>query len=179
METSLQASNGLPRTRRRMTDSVQRIARAPFTALAREEVRVAIDGVEQLVMVERQERPRGGWQVYWRAPCCDRRCCALFVVPNAPAGSVLTCRKCFPGGLTYRSQHVLHPALIRAAKLRRKLGAAPGVLSKLPPRPPHWRSDYWARTLAELAAAENVIAELLGATLREVKRRRGRLHGPR
>jgi hypothetical protein len=175
METSLQASNGLPRTRRRFVDSVQKIARAPFTALAREEVRVAIDGIEQLVMVERQERPRGGWQAYWRAPCCDRRCCALFVVPNAPAGSALTCRKCFPGGLTYRSQHVLHPAMIRAAKLRRRLGAAPGVLSRLPPRPPHWRSDYWERSLRELAAQEAVIAEPLSATLREVKRRKARL----
>jgi hypothetical protein len=176
MDARLIASNGPPRkpSHKRFVDSVQRVARAPFTALAREEVRVAIDGVEVLVMVERQERPRGGWQVYWRAPCCDRRWCHLFVVPSAPAGSALTCRKCFPGGLTYRSQHVLNPALIRAAKIRRKLGAAPGVLSKLPRRPAHWRSDYWQQSMRDLAAAERVIAELLNATLREVKRRKAR-----
>jgi len=91
----------------------------------------------------------------------------------------VACRKCFPGGLTYRSQHILNPALTHAAKIRKRLGGAPGVLSALPKRPPHWRRDYWARTLAQLAAAESVIAELLGATLREVKRRKGRLHGPR
>jgi len=168
MDARLIASNGPPRTRQQMIDGVQRIARAPFTALAREEVRVVVDGVELLVMVERQERPRGGWQVYWRAPCCDRRCCHLYVL-----GGALACRVCL--GLDYRSRHVLHPALIKAAKIRKRLGAAPGVLSKLPKRPAHWRRDYWARTLAELAAAEGVILELLGATMREVKRRKARL----
>src|SRR5215471_16995414 len=170
MDARLIASNGPPRTRQQMIDGVQRIARAPFTALAREEVRVVIDGVEILVMVERQERPGGGWQVYWRCPGCDRRCCHLYVL-----NSTLACRLCL--SLDYPSRHVLHPALIRAAKLRRRIGAAPGVLSKLPPRPRHWRSDYWARTLAELAAAESVIAELLGATLRAVKRRKVKFDG--
>jgi hypothetical protein len=150
-----------------MLDSVQRIARAPFTALARGEAIVAIDGAEMLVMVERQERPGGGWQVYWRCPRCDRRCCHLYVLDGA-----LACRVCH--GLDYRSRHVLHPALLKAAKIRRKLGAAPGLLSKLPKRPPHWRSDYWNRTLAELAAAERVITELLGATLRAAKRQKAR-----
>jgi hypothetical protein len=175
MKANLQSKSGLPRTHKRMIDSVQQIARAPFTALARGEARVVIDGAEVLVEVERQERPHGGWQVYWCCPECSRRCCALFVVGNAPAGSPVACRKCFPGGLTYRSQHTLHPALTKAARIRRRIGAAPGVLSKLPPRPPHWRRDYWARTLADLSAAESVIAELLGATLREVKRRKARL----
>jgi len=83
--------SGPPRTHRRMVEGVQKIARAPFTALARGEARVVIDGrcggrslsavadndfsgVEVLVSVERQERPRGGWQVYWHCPRCDRRC---------------------------------------------------------------------------------------------------------
>jgi hypothetical protein len=120
-----------------------------------------------MVMVERQQRPRGGWQAYWRCPGCDRRCCALFIVAG-----VLRCRKCH--SLTYRSQHTLNPAITRAAKLRRRLKAPAGVLSPLPKRPPHWRSDYWARTLAKLAAAESVIAELLSATVREAKRQRER-----
>jgi hypothetical protein len=187
METTLQSSCGPPRGHKRMLDAVQKIgpppARSPLGTLARGEVELIVGGTKVSLAVERQERPRGGWQVYWRAPCCDRRCCALFVVANAPAnapaGSALTCRKCFPGGLTYRSQHTLHPALIRAAKLRRKLGAAPGLLSRLPPRPRHWRSDYWTRTVADLAAAEAVIADLLGATVRAAKRQKARLDGRR
>src|SRR5262249_30204634 len=114
----------------------------------------------------------GGDKACGRALCGDRRCCALFIVSG-----VLRCRKCH--SLTYRSQHTLNPALTRAAKLRRKLGAASGLLSRIPPRPPHWRRDYWARTLADLAAAESVIGELLGATLRKVKRRKARFDGPR
>src|SRR5262249_43394706 len=86
---------------------------------------------------------------------------------------VLACRVCL--GLDYRSRHVLHPALTRSTKLRRKLGAAPGLLSKLPKRPAHWRRDYWERSLRDLAAAEDEIGELLGATLRELKRRSRRV----
>src|SRR5262245_24748654 len=189
MEAALRWS-GPPRTKRRFVDAVQKIGPPPARALdgtlARETLTLVIDGVEQPVEVERQARRYGGAQGYWRCPVCDRRCCHLFVVGNAPTkrvstlltpvGSPVACRLC-AGPLDYRSRHVLHPALIRAAKLRRKLGAAPGLLSRLPPRPPHWRSDYWARTLADLAAAERVIAELLGATLREVKRRKARLDG--
>src|SRR5262249_34328966 len=146
-------------TGRRMVENVQRIARAPLPALARGEARVIIDGVELMVAVERQERPHGGWQAYWHCPVCDRRRCHLFVLSGA-----LACRVCH--GLDYRSRHVLHPALSRAAKLRRKLGAAPGVLSKLPRRPPHWRRDYWLRSLRELQMHERVIADMLGAAVR-------------
>jgi len=176
MEASLQASNGPSRTRKRFVDAVQRIgpplARGSLGDLARERVQFVVGGVEVGVEVERQPRPNGGAIGYWRCPHCDRRCCALFIVSG-----VLRCRKCH--SLTYRSQHTLNPALTRAAKLRRKLGAAFGLLSRIPPRPPHWRRDYWARTLADLAAAESVIGELLGATLREVKRRKARIDGRR
>ena len=90
---------------------------------------------------------------------------------------VLLCRCCHK--LDYRSRHVLHPALIRAAKLRRKLDAAPGLLSRLPPRPPHWRRDYWARALRDLAAAESVLVEMLRATVRAAKRQRVKTNGRR
>ena len=179
MEASLRWS-GAPRPRRRFVDAVPKVgpppARSPLGDLARETLVLVVGGAEVEIEIERQERPNGGAIGYWHCPVCDRRCCALFVVGNASAGSPVACRLC-AGPLDYRSRHVLHPAMTKAAKLRKKLGAAPGPLSKLPPRPPHWRSDYWARTLAELAAAEGVIAELLGATLREVKRRKARLDG--
>src|SRR5215471_15396006 len=165
-------STGRPRTTKRMVEDAQKVAPPPSCPLAREAVTLLVGGFEQVVEIVRQPRHLGGTQAFWLCPKCSTLRAHLYVL----AGE-LGCRACLH--LDYRSRHVLHPALTRAAKLRRKLGAAPGVLSKLPPRPPHWRSDYWARTLAELAAAENVIAELLGATLREVKRRRGRLHGPR
>src|SRR5262245_53231848 len=172
METSLQSSNGLPRTRRRFVDAVQKIgpppARSPFGDLARETIVLVIDGVSTPVEVERQARPCGGAQGYWLCPACSRRCCALFIIRNA-----LRCRVC--GSLDYRSRHVLHPALIRAAKLRRKLGAGPGLLSAIPKRPPRWRRDYWLRMVRELQLHERVIGDMLGATLRAVKRHKARL----
>jgi len=87
--------------------------------------------------------------------------------------SAVICHK-----LRYRSKRVPR-AVRRAARLRRKLGAAPGLLSPVPPKPKYGRWDYWTRTVAELAAAETVIAEMLGATVRALERRKGRLHGRR
>jgi hypothetical protein len=92
----------------------------------------------------------------------------------------LACRCCHK--LDYRSMHVLqkHPAVVRAAKLRRKLGAAPGLMSPLPLRPRHKkqaaRYDRLARALAE---QEAVLVRMLGGIVRALKRRKGRLHGPR
>jgi len=140
--------------------------------IARETLTFVIDGAKQPVEIERQERPRGGAQGYWLCPVCSRRCCALFVIGNG-----LKCRLC--GSLDYRSRHTLNPALTKAAKLRRKLGAAPGLLSAIPKRPPRWRRDHWARAVADLVAVESVIAEMLSATVRALERRKGRLHGPR
>src|SRR5262245_16961878 len=169
METFLHPA-GLPRTRKRFVDAVQKVASPPAHGVARERLVLVVGGELVEIEVERQARPRGGAQGYWLCPVCDRRCCHLFIVAG-----VLRCREC--PALTYRSQHVLHPALTHAAKIRKRLGAAPGVLSRLPPRPPHWRSDYWERSLADLAAAERVIVEMLGATMREMKRRKARLDG--
>jgi len=172
MEAKLQSQCGLPRTRRRMLDSVQRVASPPARALdgslARGEVEFVVGGAKVVVEVERQPRPRGGAQGYWRCPRCDRRCCSLFVIG---IGSLL-CRKC--AGLDYRSRHVLHPALTKAAKLRKRIGAQPGVLSKLPKRRPHWRRDYWARTVAQLAEAERVLVDMLNATVRAAERQKAR-----
>jgi len=70
-------------------------------------------------------------------------------------------------------------ASIRAAKLRQKLGAEPGLLSPVPRKPRHWSPAYYARAVSELAAQERVIAGLLGGIVRALERRKGRLHGPR
>jgi hypothetical protein len=86
------------------------------------------------------------------------------------------CRVC--GKLTYRSRHVPR-AVARAAKLRRRLGGAPGLLAPLPRKPRHWSPVYYRRLIGELIAAEGVIREMLGGTIRALERRKGRLHGPR
>ena len=125
----------------------------------------------QVVEVERQDRINGT-QGYWRCRKCETLRSHLYVV-----GGVLACRVCH--GLDYRSRHVLHPAMTRAAKLRRKLGAAPGLLSPLPRKPRHWSPVYYRRLVAELIATERVLRDMLGATVQALERRKGRLHGPR
>jgi hypothetical protein len=161
-----------------MVDQVQRIgpppAGSPFGDLARETLVLVVGGERVEVEVERQSRPHGGCQGYWRCGGCDRRCCALFIILSDGRPS-LRCRKC--AGLIYRSQHTLHPALIRAAKLRRRLGAEPSILAPIPPRHPRWRRDYWLRMVRELQLHERVLVELLSATLRAVKREKVKLDG--
>jgi len=163
-------------TAKRFVETTPKVAAPPATSplgrLARETLTLLVDGVEVSVEVERQERPRGGCQGYWCCPRCERRCCALFIVEGA-----LACRVCHH--LDYRSRHILHPALIRAVKLRRRLGAVPGLLSPLPPRPPRWSRAYYGRLVAELAQQEAIIAGMLDGIVRALKRRKGRLHVPR
>jgi len=69
---------------------------------------------------------------------------------------------------------------MRAAKIRRKLGAAPGLMSPLPPRPKHnMQAARYDKLVRELAVEEATLARLLGDTVAALKRRKGRLHGPR
>jgi hypothetical protein len=147
------------------------VAPPPSTGLAHEEVRVVIDGVEQVVEIVRQDRIHGQ-EAYWLCPRCSALRWHLYL-----RDGVLACRVCH--GLSYRSQHV--PTVVaRAARLRRKLGAEPSLLSPLPPRPRNiWRAAWYDRLVRELAAQEAVIAEMLGATIQALERRKGRLHGPR
>jgi hypothetical protein len=76
------------------------------------------------------------------------------------------CRVCL--GLSYACKHTRNTAAIRARKLRRRLGGFPGLLSPIPPRPRHWRRDYYARAIAELVAVEATLA----ARLRDMVGRR-------
>ena len=124
-------------------------------------------------MVERQERINGGQQGYWRCPRCERLCSDLFIVDAS-----LLCRVC--ARLSYRSQRVLNRAITRAVKLRRRLGAAPGLLSPLPSRPQHNKqAERYDRLARALAAEEATLVRLLGGIVSSLKRRKGRLHGPR
>jgi hypothetical protein len=151
-----------------MVDTVQRVANAPFGPLAREALTLRIGEAEQVVEVERQDR-LNGTQAYWRCPKCDALRQHLYVV-----GGELACRVCL--GLDYWSRHVPR-AVARAAKLRRKLGAAPGLLSPIPRKLRHWSPVHYRRLVAELVATEHVLRDMLGATVKALERRKGRLHG--
>jgi hypothetical protein len=130
--------------------------------LAREDVTFRVDGAVQVVEVVRQERRLGGTQAYWVCPKCGTLRSHLYVV-----GGELACRCCHD--LDYRSRHVLHPAVTRAAKLRRKLGAAPGLLSPIPRKPQHWSPVYYRRLVDELVATERVLRDMLGDTIRALE----------
>jgi len=169
-----------PKESWRLVDAGGSDACSPFGRVAREGrpetiALVVGDGEPVEVEVERQERPHGGCQAFWRCPGCDRRCCALFIVDD-----LLRCRCCHR--LDYRSRHVLrdYPALARAAKLRRRLNAAPGLLSPLPPRPRHhMQAARYDRLARALAVEEATLARMLDGIVHALKRRKGRLHGPR
>src|SRR5262249_13275053 len=127
---------------------------------AREDaVTLRIDGREMLVEVAWeaiQSRPYG-WRVYLICGRCGMQRHALFLVPmSGPGGtnSSLLGRCC--GGLRYPCRTVGNRLPLRAAKLRRKLGAQPSLLAPLPPRPKHntaaKRFDRIARELALIEA---------------------------
>ena len=156
---------------RRLVENTQGIAQPLHRGVAREGVTFLIDGVEQLVEVVRQERRFGGSQAFWICGQCSSLRSHLFVVNGS-----LLCRVC--GKLSYRSRHVPR-AVARATKLRRRLGGAPGLLAPLPRKPRHWSPVYYRRLIGELIAAEGVIREMLGGTIRALERRKGRLHGPK
>ena len=159
----------------RLVETAQKVGPPPHHGLAREELVLLVDGTPQRLEVIRQPRHLGGTQAYWRCPKCEALRQHLYVLDG-----VLRCRVCH--GLDYRSRHILHqyPALSRVTKLRHKLGAAPGLLSPLPPRPKHNKqAERYDRLARALAAEETVLARLLGDTVRALKRRKGRLHGPR
>ena len=140
-------------------------ATAPLTALAREEITVVINGAEMVIDVVRDARHLGGdGQRYFLCPDCSRKVWHPYVRDER-----LACRKC--AALDYRSRHVRRRGLNRARRLRERIGAPAGLLSRISPRPRYWRRDYWARTVAELAAAEAVLAAQLHAMIPRVCQR--------
>jgi hypothetical protein len=86
----------------------------------------------------------GGVRWWVRCPDCDRRIAVLYL----KAGR-FRCRACH--GLTYTSSREtpFNRACRRVQKLRRHLGAFPGMADPLPPKP----RGMWARTFARRCAA--------------------------
>jgi hypothetical protein len=165
------------RTFHRLVEETQKLASPPasssFGRVAREEIRLVVGGVEVTIEVERRELPGGGAQAFWRCPRCDRLRYDLYIVDGA-----LACRVCH--GLDYRSRHMLHPAVVKAAKLRQRLGAEPGMLGRLPPRPKHnKKAERYDRLVLALAKEEATLMRMLDGIVSALKRRKGRLHGPR
>jgi len=156
-------ANGRPRRPRATVETIPRVAPPPHRGLAREEITLLVDCVPQTLEVVRQERINGQ-EAYWVCPRCGELRWHLYLRDGA-----LTCRQCH--GLSYACRHTRNTAAMRARKLRRRLGGLPGLLSPIPPRPRHWRRDYWARAIAELVAVEATLAARLHAM---VGRRRKR-----
>jgi hypothetical protein len=126
------------------------------------------DGAEILVLIawEQASVLLGGERPYFLCPGCARRTWHLYI-----KGQRLVCRTC--GGLHYSCRHMSEwdLTLHRIAKLRRRLGAAPGVQSPLPPRPRHGRAKrVYDRLVAELAAHEAEALGKLDSTIAALKR---------
>ena len=162
---------GRPRKPRPLVERTPRIcvydlATSPHP-LAREEVPVIVNGRPEVLEVVRDARNYGGdGQRYFLCPVCSQKVYHLYLRSD---GERLTCRRC--AALTYASRHTRRRGLNRVRNLRRNLGAPPGLLSPVPPRPRYWSRAYHAKLLAELAEAEVVIAARLRDTLRQVRRR--------
>src|SRR5262249_56837951 len=149
-------ANGRPRRPRATIETTPRVAQPPSTGVACEEVRVVIDGKEQTLEIVRQPRIHGQ-EAFW---LCPGRCASVRMHLYLLNGEI-GCRECL--NLSYAVRHTRNRAALRARKLRRKLGGLPGLLSPIPPRPRHWRRDYYAPVIAELVAGEGTLAARLAA----------------
>lgn len=146
------------------------MATAPLSVLAREARVLLSIGGQEAIAVELEHMPQtlGGVQTFFLCPNpdCRRRCHHLYW-----RNEQLWCRRCH--GLRHRSEHCYSRLLPRAAKLRRKLDAPPGLLSPLPPRPRHnIAAARYDRLVHELALCETKIAAMLRDTIVRVRRRR-------
>jgi hypothetical protein len=148
---------------------LQKVARPPYGPLAREAtVRVVVNGKPEALDVVCDARNYGGdGQRFFLCPMCSKKVQHLYLPRE---GERLACRRC--AGLTYRSQHTRRRGLHRARDLRRKLGASEELLAPLPPRPrQHMAAAQYDRLVAQLVAAESVIAAMLRDMVMRVRRR--------
>ena len=144
-----------------------RVARLLLTAFAREAtISILVNGRPEAIDVVCDPRNYGGdGQRFFLCPACSRKVQHLYLRDER-----LACRRC--AGLTYRSQHTLRRGLHRARDIRRKLGASEELLAPLPPRPrQHMAAAKYDRLVAQLVAAEAVIAAQLHDMVVRVRRR--------
>jgi hypothetical protein len=117
--------------------------------------------VEQSIAITRLPRNFGGEQTYFRCPRCSRRTTEL-----ALGRGHFACRIC--QGLVHRTsqQGPTDRAMSRASKLKKRLGAEPG-LDSFYVRPKHMRQKTFERIDAQIRAAE---AEVLDEQIRMLGR---------
>jgi hypothetical protein len=92
----------------------------------------------------------GGRRPWFVCPRCGRRIAAIYI-----AGEYVACRRCF--GLAYASQQepVRQRGLMKAQKIRMRLGGSPSMIDKFPDRP----KGVHEKTFRGLRAAHDQAAE--------------------
>jgi len=159
---------GRPKKPRATIEGTPRLASPPHRGIARESVTTIIDGKEQTLEIVRQPRIHGT-EAYWRCPGpCGELRWHLYLGPDG----MVACRKCL--GLIYSSNRTRNKAALRARRLRRKLGGLPNPFTPLPPRPKHWRCDFYGRVIAQIIATEAVLAARLRAMVGRRRKRHDR-----
>jgi hypothetical protein len=145
----------------------------PLTILVRAEtsrVGLAVDGADEvLVQIAYEPGTRGGGYPLFICPACHTQRWHLYARDFRFACRVCHC-------LDYRSRHEFwSPALRRAAKLRRRLGADPRIGVPLPRPPRHYRArltyDCFAVKIATAEAEVRAkVAHMLDALAGRAKR---------
>jgi hypothetical protein len=128
---------------------------------------LAVDGgLEVPVLIDWVPAYLGGDRPYFECPGCGARRWDLYLQAD-----IVACRICLC--LDYASRHEWwSPALRQAIKLRRRLGAEPGLLAPLPPRPRHYkRRQGYDRLVARIQAKEARAVAELQQTVSELARR--------
>ena len=120
--------------------------------------------IEERVTLTRVAKPFGGAQTYFRCPRCSRRVATL-----ALARQYFRCRTCVGAAYASSQEGPTDRAMRRANKLKRRLGAEPGLDSYYW-RPKHMRQRTFARIDARIQAAE---AEVNDAHVMLLARLRG------
>ena len=100
--------------------------------------------------LDRQPRHFGGHQTYILCPHCKKRASVLYLVIPKELG----CRTCLK--LAYESQYYKHPVplLVRANKLREKLGGTAGLINPLPERPKGMHWNTYIDTISQIRELE-------------------------
>lgn len=133
--------------------------------------------VEERVLLAHVAKPFGGFQTYFRCPRCDRRVTTL-----ALGRRYFRCRTCVGAAYASSQEGPTDRAMRRASKLKRRLGAEPG-LDSFYRRPKHMRRTTFEAIDARIQAAEAEVNDahirLLARLGRPGRRRSGRTTGAR